>query len=573
VSIYGDSLVFDATNGTFSTLHDVAVTDVTPSATQVSESDTLPINVTVANQGNFTQTFGVTVFYDSTAIVPSQTVTALASGANKTLTFNWDTTGVAIGDYTIEAVATTVLGETDTSDNTFPGGTVTVVLGPAISLNPTSGPIGTKVEVTGVRFDAFDYITLTFDDMLMGQVLADSEGAWTAVLNVPLAEPGAHLIKAVSLSDITKTAAFKVIDTSEMDINIEVGQIHFRGEIAEFYIQTAFKGEPVDATSMTATLQKPDGTTQTLTSQHVTLGLYKTPYTIPTNAPTGTYAIVIEAHYLTDTVASKGTSIRTFLLSPTLTGWNAMLININGTVVTIKTDVGVIKIELDDLDAKLTSIEDTVATIDTNVGLIQTDIATINTKVTDINGTVATIETDVGTILGKITTVQGDVATIKTDIGTIKTTIQGWTGATVSNIVTPTGTFNLLTLTTSELESLAFSDNTITVVVSGSSGTTGKTNFVIPKQFLVGIESGIDKIEATLNDKKVDFTFTENPETYVLSLSYTHSTHTIKMFLTGIPPQPPLPLATILMIIVAIIAATAAIAYYMRRKRKKTVTV
>jgi hypothetical protein len=537
--------------------------------------------------------------YRNNVFIDTQTVTNLGAGTSTIVTFSWDTSGVAEDAYEIKAVASAVPSETDTSDNTFIDGTVTVLLTlpPSISITPTSGPTGTKVEVTGDRFGPNEYVILSFDDMLIAEAFSDDQGDFTAVFNVPLSEAGAHIIKA-RFGSFFVEATFTVIDTSPLDINMEVGQIHFRGELAEFYIQTVFKGAPIDVTSIEATLRKPDGTTQTLTVQHVTTGLYKAPYTIPTNAPVGTYVLVVEADYLTGTINSKGTSIKGFLLSLTLTNWNAWLIEIkgdvatvktdisevklslssinakivaiNGTVATIQTDVGLINTKLDVIDATLTSIEDTTATINSALGLIQTDIDDINLIVSEIDGTVVTIQTDLGTISGKITTMQGDVATIETDVGTIKTTLQGWMGATTS-IITPTGTFKLLALTTSHLDSLTSAENTITIVVSGSTDSDGTTNFVIPKQLLTSIESTLDKIAATINDQQVDFVINETPETYVLSIQYTHSTKTIKVFLAGIPPQPLLPLSTILLIIFAIGIITAAIVLYIKRLRKQTI--
>ncbi|MEM2913979.1 MAG: dockerin type I repeat-containing protein, partial [Candidatus Bathyarchaeia archaeon] len=50
----------------------------------------------------------------------------LNSGENITLTFTWNTTGFAKGNYTIWAYAWPVSGETETSDNTFVDDTIFV---------------------------------------------------------------------------------------------------------------------------------------------------------------------------------------------------------------------------------------------------------------------------------------------------------------------------------------------------------------------------------------------------------------------------------------------------------------
>ena len=99
-------------------LHDVAVTDVSPPAPTVDPVYAIPINCTVENQGDFTETFNVTLYYELAAadpIIGTQTV-SLASGENTTLTFEWNTTD-CFGEYIVTAYAHPVLGETDLADN------------------------------------------------------------------------------------------------------------------------------------------------------------------------------------------------------------------------------------------------------------------------------------------------------------------------------------------------------------------------------------------------------------------------------------------------------------------------
>jgi PKD repeat protein/RNA polymerase subunit RPABC4/transcription elongation factor Spt4 len=106
-------------------IHDVAVTEITPYKTQVTAGEALAISVVVQNEGQAQETFDVTLYHDGTAI-DTQAATDLNPSATQRLDFEWDTTGVGAGAYTIKAVAATVSGETDTADNTRIDGTVTV---------------------------------------------------------------------------------------------------------------------------------------------------------------------------------------------------------------------------------------------------------------------------------------------------------------------------------------------------------------------------------------------------------------------------------------------------------------
>jgi len=106
------------------TVHNIAVTSVTPSKTVVGQGYSLNATVTVANQGDYTETFNVTIY--ANPIIGEIYNIDLTSGNFTTVPFTWNTTGFAKGNYTISAVADTVPNETDTADNSFADGVVHV---------------------------------------------------------------------------------------------------------------------------------------------------------------------------------------------------------------------------------------------------------------------------------------------------------------------------------------------------------------------------------------------------------------------------------------------------------------
>jgi hypothetical protein len=106
--------------------HDVAVTSVTSSKTVVGQGYTVSINVTVANYGNSTETFQVTAYANATSIA-SQNIT-LSGGSFATITFVWNTTSFAKGNYTISAYAWPVPDEINTENNNLTDGIVKVTI-------------------------------------------------------------------------------------------------------------------------------------------------------------------------------------------------------------------------------------------------------------------------------------------------------------------------------------------------------------------------------------------------------------------------------------------------------------
>jgi hypothetical protein len=91
----------------------------------------------------------------------------------------------------------------------------------------------------------------------------------------------------------------------------------------------------------------------------------------------------------------------------------------------IATDVGEIKVAIEDLDlgtmgVDITAIKGDVATIKTNLGTVTTNVATLDAKVVALSGDVATVSTTLGTLEGTVTSIDGKVATIDTDVGTLQ---------------------------------------------------------------------------------------------------------------------------------------------------------
>jgi hypothetical protein len=100
------------------------VLSVNPLKTIVGQGYAMNINVTVENQGDYTETFNITIYANTNPIETKQIT--LTKGASTTITHKWNTAGFVKGNYTIWAYAWPVQGETDTADNTFIDGLVII---------------------------------------------------------------------------------------------------------------------------------------------------------------------------------------------------------------------------------------------------------------------------------------------------------------------------------------------------------------------------------------------------------------------------------------------------------------
>jgi len=114
-------------------LHDIAVVGLTcVEKTVIGVGYSTKLNVTVTNEGSFVESFDLALTANQTVSSPiavaTMTISSLLPGELRTVTFMWSTTGWAKGNYTISAVADTVLGETDTADNTCNAGWVKVTI-------------------------------------------------------------------------------------------------------------------------------------------------------------------------------------------------------------------------------------------------------------------------------------------------------------------------------------------------------------------------------------------------------------------------------------------------------------
>lgn len=98
-------------------IHDIAIINIKSDPATPSPGTLIRFNVTVQNQGNFTETFNVSLFYTriSDPLIGTQTIT-LNSQTTTTLTFDW--TPNTTGRYHILANTTEIPNDIDPTDNT-----------------------------------------------------------------------------------------------------------------------------------------------------------------------------------------------------------------------------------------------------------------------------------------------------------------------------------------------------------------------------------------------------------------------------------------------------------------------
>lgn len=121
-----DSMPHETADGFIMTLiRDVEITDVVPSTSWAYQGWPVDVLVTAKNNGNISESFDVKAYYDSN-LIGTIPIVNLPSNVETTVVFHWDTTGVAEGNYTISAEATTVPLEYNTTNNYLSDGQVQI---------------------------------------------------------------------------------------------------------------------------------------------------------------------------------------------------------------------------------------------------------------------------------------------------------------------------------------------------------------------------------------------------------------------------------------------------------------
>jgi DnaJ-domain-containing protein 1 len=126
-------------------MHNVAVTAVSPDKTSAFPGDVLNISAEVSNLGDYAETFNVTASYGSN-LIDTIVVNNLTSQEKKNLNFQWDTTKIAFGKYTISVTAKAVPFEAMTTDNKMTSTEITIrdpTATPSPTPTPTPGPTST----------------------------------------------------------------------------------------------------------------------------------------------------------------------------------------------------------------------------------------------------------------------------------------------------------------------------------------------------------------------------------------------------------------------------------------------
>jgi len=198
-------------------VHNVAAISQTATPITVKQGENVTIQVILENQGTQTETFNVTCYFNNT-VIDTKLVMSLASGNQSALTFDWNTTSLPVGNYTITALAdsSSAIAEINEEDNwcTSPA-TVTIEPTPvhdvaATSQVPdeTSVLQGTTVNITVTVSNLGDFsenftVACFYGDTLIGyqnieNLMEKTSTSTIFVWDTTSVEPNTYYIQAMA---------------------------------------------------------------------------------------------------------------------------------------------------------------------------------------------------------------------------------------------------------------------------------------------------------------------------------------------------------------------------------------
>jgi len=183
---------------------------VTPNITLNPASARIGTTVSVIGTG-FDRNSAITITFDGSDITPDPAPMTDDYGS---FSASFTVAPFVAGDYSVVAK--------DTANNN--AAAIFKLLGITISTNPTIGPVGTVVSVTGTQATPNGEVKIWWDDTLIDSVIALAGGTYTTEFNVPSSKFGDHTIKAED-TESTNTASQTFTNVPKIILSIDEGPV------------------------------------------------------------------------------------------------------------------------------------------------------------------------------------------------------------------------------------------------------------------------------------------------------------------------------------------------------------
>ena len=290
----------------------------------------------------------------------------------------------------------------------------------------------------------------------------------------------------------------RAFNASPLQVDIASGDVHFPGELVDFYVLAVLNGVPVNASIREALLFYEGSVLADLSASaaRVASGLFLLRYEVPLNASPGTYALLVLASYTDGGQELLGASVRAFIVSPTLTGWNACLMAVQGDLALLKTEAGLVKLLLEE----------------------------INMTVWDVKGDCVVLRTEVGYV-------RADLEDLLEMVGEIRGFIEGLFPAQAE-----LGGFTIGLLATSAISGLSTSQGCILRArLSPPRGRKGLLAVIVPEGLLEHLRAGVDNVVILLDGQVAEFAraYMGEKASYVLGIAYGPGEHEVIVHLRG----------------------------------------